>query len=51
MLSQKLLEILACPACKSEVNYDQTNQKIICLNQNCQKEFSVKDNIPMMILE
>jgi len=25
-----LLEILACPICKGELLYDQTNQELIC---------------------
>ncbi|MDP8235156.1 MAG: Trm112 family protein [Candidatus Erginobacter occultus] len=62
MIDQELLEILACPACKSGLRYDEENQKLICLDQNretrefkrgepCGLIYSIKDDIPVMLIE
>ncbi len=62
MIDQELLEILACPACKSGLRYDEENQKLICLDQDretrefkrgepCGLIYSIKDDIPVMLIE
>ena len=48
-LSSDLLEILACPKCKSKVQYD--GEKMICLGVSCGLRFPVKDGIPVMLIE
>ncbi len=48
-LNPKLLEILACPACKADVKYE--NEKICCVNSKCLKKYPVKDGIPIMLIE
>ncbi len=47
MLDKKLLEILACPICKSEVTYDEKDEKIIC--GQCGRKYPVRDGIPVML--
>ena len=47
MLDPKLLEILACPVCKSNIEYDEPNQKINCMK--CGRKYPVKDGIPIML--
>ncbi|HOX28769.1 MAG TPA: Trm112 family protein, partial [bacterium] len=47
MLDQRLLDILACPICKTAVEYDEQNQKIVC--SKCGRKYPVKDNIPIML--
>ncbi|MFH1878677.1 MAG: Trm112 family protein [Candidatus Omnitrophota bacterium] len=47
MLDQKLLEILACPYCKSSVV--QKNDKIVC--DSCSRSYPVKDGIPVMLID
>jgi uncharacterized protein len=47
MLDPKLLEILACPVCKSEIEYDEANQKINC--KKCGRKYPVRDGIPIML--
>ncbi|HOO55819.1 MAG TPA: Trm112 family protein [bacterium] len=47
MVDKKLLEILACPLCKTPVKYDEENQKIICTQ--CGRKYPVKDGIPIML--
>lgn len=49
MIDQELLEILACPVCKSGITYDEANQKLIC-NQ-CGRKYPVRDGIPVMLEE
>ena len=49
MLSDKLLEILACPKCKGDLNYDRDNNKLIC--ENCKLRYRIDDNIPIMLID
>lgn len=49
MLDQELLEILACPQCKGELEYDRENQKLIC--HTCRLKYDIKDDIPIMLIE
>lgn len=52
MLDQKLLEILACPKCKSvscDLEYDQKNQKLIC--PECRLKYAIQDDIPIMLID
>lgn len=37
MLSQELLDILACPACKSDLVYDSEKNTLTCHNSHCGK--------------
>ena len=47
MIDKTLLEILACPACKGDV--EERNDKIICLK--CGLKYPVKDGIPVMLID
>jgi hypothetical protein len=49
MIDTKLLEILACPACRGDVEYDARNQKLICVE--CGLKYPVKDGIPVMLVD
>ncbi len=49
MLSDKLLEILACPKCKGDLNYDRDNNKLIC--ENCKLRYRIDDDIPIMLID
>jgi hypothetical protein len=49
MLSEKLLEILACPKCKGDLNYDRDNAKLIC--ENCRLRYRIEDDIPIMLID
>jgi uncharacterized protein YbaR (Trm112 family) len=48
-LPEDLLEILACPSCKGELEYDGEKNVLIC--HNCRVYFEVIDGIPNMIPE
>jgi uncharacterized protein YbaR (Trm112 family) len=49
MIDPRLLEILACPACKGDLNYDEENQKLIC--EKCRLRYPIKDDIPVMLID
>jgi uncharacterized protein YbaR (Trm112 family) len=54
MLDTKLLEILACPKCKGELDYradeqDNSKGKLIC--KQCKLIYSVERDIPNMLID
>jgi len=49
MLSKELLEILVCPRCKGDLDYDPENQKLSCLA--CHLRYDIQDDIPIMLIE
>lgn len=62
MIDNELLEILACPACKSSLDYDEENEKLICRDENrptrefkrgerCGLIYPIRDGIPVMLID
>ena len=51
MIDKELLEILACPKCKGDIEYDEENQKLICLNPDCGLRYPIRDGIPIMLID
>jgi uncharacterized protein YbaR (Trm112 family) len=49
MIDKELLDILACPACKGDIKYDQENEKLIC--QECGRRYPIRDGIPVMLID
>lgn len=49
MLDKKLLDILACPKCKGELEYDKKKERLIC--DKCRLAYAIKDDIPVMLIE
>jgi uncharacterized protein YbaR (Trm112 family) len=49
MIRKELLEILACPADKGDIIYDEENDKLIC--QKCGRRYPIHDGIPIMLIE
>jgi len=47
MIDPKLLEILACPACKTEVKED--GDRLVCVK--CGRRYPIRDGIPVMLIE
>lgn len=47
MIPKGLLDILACPACRSGVRSEP--DRIVCLK--CGRRYPVKDDIPIMLIE
>ena len=48
-LDKDLLDILACPNCRGEVDYRQEEQIIAC--RKCGYRYPVRDGIPVMLIE
>ncbi len=49
-LSKTLLDILACPACKGEIEYIEAQQKLVCLGA-CKRRYPIRDGIPVMLID
>lgn len=49
MLDPKLLEILACPRCKGELQVNDGHTALDC--EACRLRFKVRDGIPIMLLD
>ena len=47
MIDPKLLEILACPICKSPLHYQKEAQELICRADRL--AFPIRDSIPVML--
>ncbi|MCX5696113.1 MAG: Trm112 family protein [Candidatus Omnitrophica bacterium] len=47
MMDKELLDILACPACKGDVEFKKS--RIVC--KKCGKKYPVKDGIPVMLID
>ncbi len=50
MLSEELLAILACPACKTKVAL-VAETWLVCQNEACRRKYPIKDGIPVMLIE
>ena len=49
MISQKLLDIIACPKCKGPVQLAERQDGLICLT--CQLVYEIRNDIPIMLLD
>ena len=47
MIDKKLLDILACPLCKSPLRYQKQQQELICKADRL--AFPIRDDIPVML--
>jgi hypothetical protein len=48
-LSPQLLEILACPQCKTDVKLTADGKGLKCVR--CHRVYRIEDDIPVMIIE
>jgi uncharacterized protein YbaR (Trm112 family) len=48
-LDKRLLEILVCPQCKGDLEYDLQAARLIC--KACKLAYPVKDDIPVMLVD
>ena len=46
-IDPKLLEILACPACKTAVRLEE--DRLVCAQ--CGRRYPIRDGIPVMLIE
>jgi uncharacterized protein YbaR (Trm112 family) len=49
-LDKELLEILACPNCRGDVEYREEEQVIACVGE-CRYVYPVRDGIPVMLID
>ena len=48
-ISQELLEILVCPACKAKVDLKEDGSGLKCVE--CHRVYPVRDDIPVMLID
>ncbi|MGA2137761.1 MAG: Trm112 family protein [Verrucomicrobiia bacterium] len=49
MIDKELLEILACPKCKTAVKLE--GERILCTNPQCGLRYPIRDGIPVMLID
>ncbi len=49
MISNELLDILACPKCKGPVILTEKEDGLVC--KSCQLLYEIRDNIPVMLID
>jgi uncharacterized protein YbaR (Trm112 family) len=49
-VSKELIDILVCPNCHGDIEYDETSSKITCLGK-CRYVYPVRDDIPIMLID
>lgn len=49
MLRKELLDILCCPKCKGDLDYDAKGNTLTC--KGCGKIYQIKDDIPIMLVD
>ena len=49
-VDKDLLEILACPNCRGDVEYREAENEIVCLGK-CRYRYPVRDDIPVMLID
>ena len=49
-LDKQLLDILACPNCRGDVEYREAEQVIVCVG-SCGYRYPVRDDIPVMLID
>ncbi|MDE2216123.1 MAG: Trm112 family protein [Planctomycetota bacterium] len=47
MITKELLEILACPLCKTDVRLE--DDRIVCTK--CGRRYPIRDDIPVMLID
>jgi uncharacterized protein len=48
-LDERLLELLRCPKCKGELDYQREPETLTCAA--CRLRYEVRDGIPVMLVE
>lgn len=46
-MDRKLLDILACPVCKAELQYRRRDDELVC--RPCRLAYPIRDGIPVML--
>lgn len=48
-IAAELKEILACPKCKGELEFRESENKIVC--KACKLVYRIEDDIPVMLID
>lgn len=48
-LSDKFLDKLVCPSCKSKLTYEEQNNRLAC--QQCKLAYRVVNDVPVMLID
>lgn len=48
-ISKDLLNILACPKCKGDIQLNESGDGLIC--PGCRLMYPIKDDIPIMLID
>ena len=48
-MDKKLLDVLACPLCKSSLHYNKDDKQLVC--KPCALAYPIRDEIPIMLEE
>jgi len=48
-VSKELLDILACPQCKGDIQLNDAEDGLIC--ENCKLLYEIRDDIPIMLID
>ncbi|MCK9225492.1 MAG: Trm112 family protein [Candidatus Muirbacterium halophilum] len=51
MVKKELLDILACPICKGDIEEYKKNNDEFLLCRKCNKMYAVRDDIPVMLID
>jgi uncharacterized protein len=49
-LDKELLDILACPNCRGDVEYREDEDLVVCIGR-CGYRYPVRDDIPVMLVD
>jgi hypothetical protein len=49
-LDKELLDILACPNCRGDVEYREQEELVVCIGR-CGYSYPVRDDIPVMLVD
>jgi uncharacterized protein YbaR (Trm112 family) len=49
-VDRELLDILACPNCRGDVEYREAEDEIVCVG-TCRYRYPVRDDIPVMLID
>jgi uncharacterized protein YbaR (Trm112 family) len=48
-LSQDLLDILVCPKCKGQLDYQEKEDRLVCTA--CRLAYPVENDVPIMLID
>jgi hypothetical protein len=48
-IDKELLEILACPKCKGDLNLTKEGDGLVC--ESCRLKYEIRDDIPVMLID